>query len=158
MYLWGRYLTSLWFNCMLINVQLHQRLVKNLPHYNISRYNGGKEDQDTPIQWGEAKLAHVVKKVLMKDHLPRMQRYSSRRQWDKLRRQRPSWRAKYDSLIRPSIVNVRHSLILNSRHGNISWPSSRFLQNIIKETQGEIWVYLPIFPLWNKVGIWVNED
>ena len=73
---------------MLINVQLHQRLVKNLPHYNISSYNGGKEDQDTPIQWGEAKLAHVVKKVLMKAHRPRMQRYSSRRPRDQVIRNR----------------------------------------------------------------------
>ena len=34
-------------------MQFHKILVKNLPHYNISSYNGGKEDQDTPIQWGE---------------------------------------------------------------------------------------------------------
>ena len=80
-------------------MQLNQRLVKYLPQYNISSYNGGKEDQDTPIQWVEEKLSHVVKEVLMKDHRPRMKRYSSRRPRDKVRRQGPQLRNKHDDIL-----------------------------------------------------------
>ena len=47
-------------------MQFHKILVKNLPHYNISSYNGGKEDQDTPIQWGEENWNMWSRKFLFK--------------------------------------------------------------------------------------------
>ena len=44
-------------------------------------------------------MAHVVQKVLMKAHHPRMKRYSARIPRDKVRRQRPPRIVKHDALL-----------------------------------------------------------
>ena len=94
----------------------------------------------------------------MKDHRSRIQRYSERRQWYQVRIQGTSRRDEYDALLRPAFVNGGHYLLLYSRHGKIRRPSSRLFQDIIKENQGKIWVYISIFPLWYQTGIWIHED
>ena len=103
-------------------------------------------------------MSHVVQKVLMQAHRPRMQRYSSRRPRDKVRRQRPPRRVKHDALIWPTIINRRHCLLFISGHGKIKRPSSRLFQYRIQKVKRKVWIYFTICPLWNQVVVRINEN
>ena len=93
----------------------------------------------------------------MKDHCSRIMRHSSRRHWHQFRIKGPPKWVQHYSLLRFSTINVIQYLLLTSVHGKIKILSTRLFQDRIQETQGEIWFYFSIFPLWNQVGIQVYE-
>ena len=103
-------------------------------------------------------MSHVFQKVLVKSHRPRMKRHSERRPRDQVRRHGPPRRVEHDSLLWPFTINGRHCLLLHSGHGKIKRPSSRLFQDRIQKVKRKFWIYFTSFPMWNQVGLWINEN